>query len=445
LVRVAPEPKSRFPMWLVMICGYLTMGRAFAYVGVPPLFIGELYLGAGMLKNKHNWVTKFVDDVVHLEPMPVAITLHLVWGIAEIFRVLFMGQSPVEAIRTAAFNYYPLYIPLGIAIGRDLSLRQFVSGWKVLCLVYVAYGILFEIFADEPWGLPWNPAIVIWNAPTIATLVPVGTLALWPYLRDWKLRHVMTILSLLPLLFAPGRGTFIALLIGLVVVALSSKAHARLIGIGFVTIGGLMFVVGPMLPGLPGRAKSLDPMVNVARVVATVDPDAAYSLLARNGYSDEAEHLRVAEGTARWRQVIWTNAMHSLSTTTLILFGQGHGASLHGLTPDGQELHTPHNFVIYCIYYTGAIGCVIFAFFLLTLFLAARQVQDSSLRALLLSSVLSVMMVAAVGNLYETPAGAIPFYLLFGLAIGIDRRLAQATEPSRLRRSGVQPRARRGR
>ena len=36
---------SRFPLWAFILTGYLSAGRLFAYLGVAPLFIGEMYLG----------------------------------------------------------------------------------------------------------------------------------------------------------------------------------------------------------------------------------------------------------------------------------------------------------------------------------------------------------------------------------------------------------------
>ena len=41
-----------------LITGYLTFGRPFAYLGIPPLFIGEIALGAFLLaKPRVAWGT----------------------------------------------------------------------------------------------------------------------------------------------------------------------------------------------------------------------------------------------------------------------------------------------------------------------------------------------------------------------------------------------------
>ncbi len=36
-------------LWAIMLAGYALFGRGFAYLGIPPLFIGELTLAAGVL------------------------------------------------------------------------------------------------------------------------------------------------------------------------------------------------------------------------------------------------------------------------------------------------------------------------------------------------------------------------------------------------------------
>ncbi len=420
---------SRFPLWAFILTGYLSAGRVFAYIGVPPLFIGEAFLGWNVLRNRHNWLGKFVDDVIRGEILSLAIALHLLWGVIEVFRCMYGGRPPIDVLRTFAFNYYPLYILAGIAIGRDVPISQFARIWKIVIILYSIYCVLTG-FADS--------AGVDIGFATLTPLVPVVTAGIWSHLKRWPLRYVALLGSTYPVIFAVGhgRGALLGMVAGLVVVALNSGLNLVRLGMGVVGVTILGMVVGPLIPGPHGQSPPLDPSVHIARLVGTFDPNTAARILDARGYHEEASIIVAAQGTARWRQQIWTNAIRSLNTTTLMALGQGHGASMVDLVPDKQEIHTPHNFSIYCIYYTGWMGLVIFCFFLVALLVRARRIEDRPLRSAMLGVIWSTMMVAVTGNCFETPFGAIPFYLFCGLGLGFAQAAREpVTEPRQARNS----------
>ena len=63
----------RFPMWAVLVAGYIAFSRGFAYIGIAPLFIGEAYLGYAILKNSRNWTGRFVNGFLRMRILPLAI------------------------------------------------------------------------------------------------------------------------------------------------------------------------------------------------------------------------------------------------------------------------------------------------------------------------------------------------------------------------------------
>jgi hypothetical protein len=415
------------PLWAIMIAGYSTFGRSFAYIGVPPVFIGECYIAWWIMRGPGNWLTRFVDDCRHLKFLPTMILLNLLWGIFDVLRPLAIGKHEFGlTLETFAFNYYPIVLLIGIEIGRRLTFEDFVKFWKYYSLFFVAYSVVMMAGADNwPVTLPWKSSVPIFNVPGMAGFVGVGTLALWPHLEKWKWRWIVLALSTAPVFTSPGRGTFLALLLGLAVVGLWAPRRLVLIGGAGIGVVALMMLLSLVIPPQAGRATTLDPIVNIARVRATFDQNGAYLMMRRDGYIQEAENMKIAQGTAQWRETIWTNAIKSLDTGTLIFFGQGHGASVTQLTPDNQELRTPHNFLIYSLYYTGVIGLGIFCTFILALLLATQKVQEPALRALLLAQVLIMCLMAAVGNMFETPFNAIPFYLIAGIGLGIDAAMRE--------------------
>jgi O-Antigen ligase len=408
------------PLWAILIAGYSTFGRSFAYLGVPPVFIGELYIAWWMLFGPTNWLSEFVDDCLHFKLLPTMILLNIVWGLFDVIRPVLEGRPPFDAVRTFAFNYYPILLPIGIEIGRRITFGTFIKFWKNYSLYFVGYSVFLMVGGDNlALTLPWRADIPLFNVPAMAGFVGVGTLALWPHLERWKWRWIVLALSTVPVFTSPGRGTFLALILGLAIVGLWAPKRLVLIGCASIGILGLMFLLSTFMPAQKGRATTMDPIVNIARVRATFDPKGAYLMMLHDHYAQEAQNMLIAQGTAQWRETIWTNAIRSLNNGTLIFAGQGHGASVQSLTPDNQELHTPHNFVIYALYYTGAIGLTIFCLMILGLLLATQKVPEPTLRAMLLAQVLIMCLMAAVGNMFETPIAAVPFYLIAGIGLGI--------------------------
>ncbi len=409
------------PLWTVLIAGYSTFGRSFAYLGVKPLFIGEIYLAVAIFRNQGKWINRFIDGLLRLHLLPLGITLTVLWGLFEVARPVLAGASIRDCLRTCAFNYYPLYIPVGIAIGRRLSLDGFIRFWKGYTVYYVIYALVYALWgkAADPVA-PWNSSVGLFQPPTLGPFVPVGFFALWELLRHWNWRWVIMPLSLAPLLFETGRGSMLGFIAGIMLVAASSVRRFMLVSGVMGVLLALLLIVGPYIKGGDeGRSETLDPTISFARLIATFDDDAAYRMLLRRGYYGAAEDMYNAKGTAGWRSTIWLNAINSLHNTWLMALGQGHGKSIVDLTPDGAEIHTPHNFVIYAIYYTGAIGLFLFMFMLGALLLASWRIPQPNIRTLQVAHIAVMTVVAAVGNMFETPIAAIPFYLISGVCIGL--------------------------
>ena len=75
---------SQFPMWGVVLAGFTSFGRDFAYLGIAPLFVAEAYLGYAIWRNQRNWISRFVHDCMNFRWLPLAICLHLLWGMFEV-------------------------------------------------------------------------------------------------------------------------------------------------------------------------------------------------------------------------------------------------------------------------------------------------------------------------------------------------------------------------
>lgn len=423
----APPMRTRrvpgFFRWGFLLGGLLCAGRSFAYLGVPPIFIGEVYLGCAILANRHNWLGRWFDGVMNFRMLPTAVSLHLGWGAFEVVRALLNNQPAYDVLRVFAFNYYPIYVLIGIAVGRDLTMHTFLKFWKIV--MWGAVACIITQLIIEPYGLP-----ITFISP-LYSIVPVITLAIWPLLDGWGWRYFLTLLLFQPIFLAASghtREATIGVIAGVGAIMVTSKERARrwLLRIGVTLI--VLFFLGPLVPNFvsPMRAPPLDPVSPVARLISTLDLDLAVRIFKARGYKLEADELTEEAGTATWRKTIWTNAMRSLNTTPLMLMGMGGGASLEKLTPNGEVIYTPHNFTIFAIYYTGWLGLLIFLFFLLALQFKSQSLRDPYLRTMSMAMIWVCTLSATTGNFMETPFGAITFYLFVGLMFGMDQNPANA-------------------
>jgi hypothetical protein len=443
--QVRPWVESKlFPMWGVLVGGYLAVGRPFAFLGVAPLFIGEIYLMVMVLWNRNNWLGKFINGFFHFELICSAVFLHLAWGIFEIFRSLYLRHPVIEVFRTAAFNYYPLYCVIGLMIGKEISIQTYYKVWKYIVIVASIHILLDPVFKLSE-GLGYNMPM-----PPVITL---AIIALWDYFKTWKTRYILLAVSIFPDFFQSEHGHrswVLGLLAGLV--ALAASKPKLLLKWAMISFGGLMFfmIVGPLIPGPNGTTPPLDPVVQIAHILASSNPDLAVKLMKARGYKSEVDDIRGEEGTAQWRKSIWAGIFRELNTLDLQLMGEGEGESLQKVTPNGEDIHTPHNISMYCIFYTGWIGLGIFTFLIYALFHTAWRLRNPALRMQLVATILAVVVITMTGNLLEAPFGAIPFYLICGVAIGIARREASMVRKPRRKSfrlmdmpAEVNPRARR--
>ena len=108
--------------WLAgfLITGYLTFGRPFGYLGIPPLFIGEIALGAFLLlKPRVGWGTWAASSPRSspLKRIGLALLVFVAFGVWQVGRGVLAGYPAINTLKCFTFNYYTLYVFMGIWIG----------------------------------------------------------------------------------------------------------------------------------------------------------------------------------------------------------------------------------------------------------------------------------------------------------------------------------------
>lgn len=413
-------------VWSLLLWGHLLFGRSFAYLGIPPLFIGEIALGAFFLSRPGavlgRWVSWLVARRVNpLSSLAWALTIFLFYGLFQAFVGLARGYDILSTLKNLAFNVYPLYLFLGLAVGlRYPPLLRKAIWW--LAWFNGLYGVLYVLVLNRiDLFLPWAPDVPLFGQPSGSFVALVGLVAFEPRLhRSW----LPLLLNTFVLLGVQVRGEWLAFVLAL---AIWAFLRGRLLRLAVLSTGVLLllaafYAADLRLPAPEQRGGEISVRGIVARVVAPFNPDVAGKLIGEEAYS-------LAGTIVGWRIPWWMEIWHAVHADFVTaLLGLGYGYPLWSLFPVIPEgVRTPHNIFFYTLGYTGWLGVLLFAFFLASLLVALYRAAWRSLSGEL-AFVLSCGFIGSslFGNFFETPFGAIPFFLLtgFGLAplVGITKR-----------------------
>jgi hypothetical protein len=399
--------------FLFVIVGYLSMSRSFAYLGIPParLFIGEMMIGAFLFSRPRAIFDRLLFGLAGVSPIggfALMFGVSLAYGVFEVLRGVARGYPTVLALQGFAFHYYPICFLLGIwAVSEDATILRRVI--RAAAWVNGIYGLLFTLFLSGLLiALPGTVDVRLFGQPEGSAIVLLGLICLEPRLgRVWHL----LLLNAFVMLGLQVRAEYLGFFVGLAVWGLLSGRVGRLAaGAGVVaallTVGAL---IDFRIPAPASRGGQISTRDIIGRVIAPVDEDLAET------YSQSA---KTNAGTASWRTAWWSaiwEKVHQSNETALI--GEGYGYPLANLVGyHERDIRTPHNVFFYALAYGGWAGVFIFAGLQASVAQILWRAFRQSGNPLGLTLWAAFFSGALFGNAFETPFGAIPFYLLIGMA-----------------------------
>ena len=405
----------------LLIIGYLAFGRGFAHIGFAPLYPAELFLAACLLFRGGTWLQLYVRQMARGWPLAVMITAFFGWGAFESSRGILAGYSVLESLRGFATHYYMLFFFVGWWLALGTSARWFLKLLTRASIMTAAAGILTVVLSHFA---PDNSVLaLLFTPPAMPAYTATGLLAFAPFLS--MMFYPVFGGNIAVLLLHPGRAAWLSMLFGgLLVVRGAGRTVLRRLLIVSVCLLILVITAGPLMPVMEGRGGNLSPRWLLARMVTLVNSDAAESIIAAGGTASDVTEIRAIAGTKEWRKRFWNATLESLDNDDLWLLGHGYGFSLGTLIH--EDVRTPHNFAVYLLGYTGAIGLALYAGFVLALFGAIRGLPRGPFRRFLFGQTAVTLVVASFGNGLETPFVAVPFYLVTGIAYGFARTRTRA-------------------
>jgi hypothetical protein len=411
---------------LFLLAGYALFGRGFAYLGVPPIFVGEigvLLAVAALLSGVYQLLWR--STVTWL------LVIFVLWGAARTYP--YVSEYGLDSLRDGVLWGYAIY-SLAVAsillrfnaIGRIVDLyRIAVPVFLLLILVIQA----MQIFAGNsiprwPWGaggegvpmIETKPGDLAVNLSGIFAFIAFGVSTVQfqgPCLFLWAVEAASTTLSrgallttacvvcLAPLLYPTRRNFLIILSIG------------GCLGLAYVT----GFEVDPGNGGIAIRRRT----ISVEHLLSSFE-----SIVGTSSTLD-------LEGTKRWRELWWAKIFDYTFSGEYFWTGKGFGINL--ADDDGfqvnatRSLRSPHNVHMTILARAGVPGLVLWVTlqtaFGLMLFLKflkdkrAKRGQLARIEAWILLYWLAFLVNASFDVALEGPQAGIWFWSVFGFGLAL--------------------------
>lgn len=419
----------------ISLLGYAFLGRGFAYLGIPPIYVDAFVwsLAALCLIARPTWPKML------REPLVLILVLFMIWG--AIRTLPYLGVYGIDALRDGVLWGYGLFALAVAYLVWRLPLELPAISWYARYMFWLPVWapvalVLYWLFGDSLPRFPWGPGggtpVVNPKGGDIAVHL-AGILAFWlliqPYWRQVGIQMRIFWLGWL-LSFAlvgfTGRAAFLIVAITAMFLAFHVNAIrwvrvAILLGLFialFATFGIEIDV------GRERKASFTQLVTNLTSIFGEVE-----------GFS--------GEGSKRWRLEWWETIVGYTFYGEYFWTGKGFGINLADddgfqVLSDGA-LRSPHNGHLTVLARSGVPGFVLWSMFFL--FLSVRlwlsylrwRVRglrlEAGIRLWVLSYLVAAMINAAFDVYLEGPQGGVWFWTLVGLGLGLLLKDKRRTKP----------------
>ena len=412
-----------------LLLGYLTMGRSFAYLGIPPIFIGEIVLAAFLLLKPRIALGTWAASLLRPSPLNglgLALLAFMAYGLWQVGRGILGGSPVVHTLKFFTFNYYALYLFMGIWIG--LHVPDFLPKLiRIIAWVNGIYGLIYIVALRDVAAYIPGTDVPLFSAPVAQVVVILGLLC---FERDLRAVWFVLLLNVVVTLVWQVRAEWAGLALGILAWGFLAGRFGRVVAIGMAGLAVLGMVELADIR-LVGRNTEVSLSETLGRAIAPIDKDLAKKF---------SPYATYHAGTAEWREIWWDAIWRSVHSRPMTeAFGHGYGFPLITVAPkdaqkNNEDDRTPHSVFYYALGYTGWVGVALYGALQLAIVgLLWRSYRLGGTPAGLVFWVMAMVRVSFEEG-FETPFKAIPFYLLWGMTMAaglqwrgeLDARLSRA-------------------
>jgi hypothetical protein len=401
----------------ILLTGYAIFGKSFAYIGAPPLYIGEIALLSGLCL----FLTGRLSLGAFADRTHLLLGLLMLWGV--VCTIPFIGEYGVDALRDSVIINYGIFsfIVTSLLLQNPDRITLIMKFLRTMTTILVPLSPLLFLLSDDA-SSSWELGVgsIFFTKPGLTTVHLGGAalLALFGFRRAG-----VAWLSVLCVSICIGasqnRGGALALTVMLLFAAVASNRTRQLAGLLAIT-----FVVLAI-----GYALDLTIPTNRARDISVAQVVNNFISIVGDGNADQG-------GTKMWRLEWWHSIIDYTINGPYFWSGKGFGINLalsDGFMASGDKslvaaLRSPHSCHLTILARTGVVGSTLWAATmiswsatLLHRILEARQRGDSDwlcFFVLALCYGLGLIIDASFDVALEGPMSGIWFWCIIGAGIG---------------------------
>jgi len=426
-VSSASRPASLGDHYLVLLggvlVGYAMIGKGFAYLGIPPVYVGEAAFIAGMVLFLHTRC--FIAALTTLPSIFLAAVM--LW---VLLRTLpFIGAYGSDALRDSVIIMYGgfAFIVVALLLEDSQRLSTIIRYYAAFLGVFVpAIPFLFAFSHHMSQFIPYWPGTAVRLLLIGPGEVPVHLAGAAVFVlagfRKATLPWIILLLAALMITSVLTRGGMLAFVLPVTFAALMLRKIREL---ATVVVTGLVifaaaYAVETTFTDHRNTGTAIGRQLSTRQIVANVE-----SIF---GHSDEE-----LEGSRQWRLEWWDLIVKDTVFGANFWGGRGFGvniaaASGFGSDRDWEPLRSPHNAHMTILARAGVPGLALWALFLTSwlgmianAMLTARrrgQVEWAGLFLWIGCYAMSMVINATFDVALEGPMQGIWFWCMVGLGIG---------------------------
>jgi O-Antigen ligase len=416
-------PTDGIGLWLTFFCvallGYALAGKGWAYIGIPPFFLGEALLVVGGL-----WLL-LLGPWSRLLSIPCVWWLVLLgaWGALQTFP--YLSRYGSEALRDAVIWGYGAFalIVCGSLLAQPSRLVGLIRAYRRFAVVFLAVMPL-EWIALRIYP---RPALPHWPGTEIAILEPKG---------GDLLVHVAGILAFIVSGLGGRVSSFFVLPLAACILLAGAYDRAGLLS--FLAVFGLCFLFRPRhwllwaLLGIAACGMLLLAATDLHLRMPQREREISFDQLTANLTSTvSSSHAGDLDDTKEWRLEWWSDILDYTLHGKYFWTGKGFGINLadddgYQVEADGS-LRSPHNGHLMILARAGVPGFLLWAavqlswaWILVVASLRSGREGNHAWSALfffLLAYWLAFMINGTFDVFLEGPMGGIWFWTIYGVGL----------------------------